>query len=419
MIFAVLCLIMIGLMPFTPARAQGNLGIAAVVNDEVISVLDLQARMAMIMESASMDDTPENRDRIAQPVLRGLIDEKLKLQETRRLGIQVTQADIENALQIIAGKNKMSVPQLSDHLASIGVPLSALASRLESELAWDYYIGRHVAKRLQIGEEEVKDEIERIRSQAGRPEYLISEIFVPMDAGGEQGDAGQMAQSLLLQLKNGAPFSALAENFSQAPSAAVGGDMGWLRPDTLDPTLRDVIGKLNPGEVSIPVRALGGYYLLYLREVRTNPGLQTEETMVKLSQYHAAAPAGADNEALNALGARMIEETRGMRTCSQLETHGQKAGTNLSGPLGVMKLSALPESMRGIIAGLAPGQPSRPVQTGNGLAVLMVCEKTGDQGGGQAAKDAIRTKLLQQRLEVAAERKLRDLRHEAFLDIRL
>lgn len=401
------------------ASAQSGLGIAAVVNDDVISMLDLNARTTMVIDSSGINSTPEIRTRIARQVLRGLIDEKLKLQETRKSGIKVTQADLERALQDIANTNKITVAELTDNFNRMGIPITALTAKLESDIAWQTYIGRRLAKRIQIGAEEIKDEIARIEAAAGKPEYRLGEIFLPVDTPARDTEVRTMAERLVLQLQKGAPFSALAQNFSAAPSAAVGGDMGWVQLSSLDQALQNVIQRMKPGTASIPTRSLGGYYIMFVREVRTSPGLGTGDSTIRLSQYHVPFTDMQNKAALQQLTDKMTAYTRGMTSCQQLETAGAKDGSLMSGSLGEMKLSNLPDNMRAILATLPLGQPSQPVATGGGLAVMMICQRQDEGRDMEIIRTTIRKKLVNQRLEVTAQRKLRDLRRAAFVDIRL
>jgi len=399
--------------------AQTGLGIAAVVNDDVISMLDLDSRITMVVESAQLENTPESRMKIAHQVLRGLIDEKLKIQETRRSNITVSQTDIDYALQDIAKKNKMSIEQLSEHLQSLGVPISTLTARVEAELSWNLYVQRRLAKKIQIGAEEINDTIELIKSNAGKPEYLLGEIFLPIESSAQDSEVRQTAERLLIQLQQGAPFSALARNFSRAPSAALDGDMGWVQPSNLDPTLLRVITGMQPSTASAPVRTLGGYYIMLLRNIRTSPGLGGGDASLKLSQYHVPAPKGNDPATLNALSTQLVAATRTMTSCAQLEAAGAKSGSLMSGSLGEMKLSTLPDAMKKVLSTLKVGQPSAPIATGGGLAVLMICGRTDEIVDMKKIRGAIRGKLIQGRLGVAEQRKLRDLRRDAFVDVRL
>jgi len=416
----VVALMVAGQLFHAPAAwAQSGLGIAAVVNDDVISMLDLDSRITMVIESARLENTPKSRMKIAHQVLRGLIDEKLKIQETRRSNIKVSQADIDFALQDIAKKNNMSADQLSAHLESIGVPISSLSARVEAELSWSIYVQRRLAKKIQIGAEEINDTIELIQANAGKPEYLLGEIFLPIESAAQDTETRLTAERLLVQLRQGAPFSALARNFSRAPSAALDGDMGWVQYSNLDPTLLKVVAGMQPGTASPPVRTLGGYYIMLVRDVRTSPGLGGGDAVLKLSQYHIAAPKGNDPATLNALSNQLVTATRNMTSCAQLEASGAKTGSLMSGSLGEMKLSTLPDTMKTVLSSLKVGQPSAPISTGGGLAVLMICERTDETVDMEKIRNEIRVKLIQSRLGVAEQRKLRDLRRDAFVDIRL
>lgn len=398
-------------------NAQGSgLGIAAVVNDDVVSMLDLNSRISMAIQSSQMTDSPEARSRISHQILRGLVDEKLKIQETRRAGIKVSQDEIERALKHIADNNKISVQELTNNLMSAGIPISALTSRLEVELAWQRFVGIRLSKKIKVGAEEITDEIARIQSNAGKPEYLLAEIYLPVDTPAQDRTVRTTGERLVLQMQQGVSFSALAKNFSGSPSAAIGGDLGWVQYVNLDPALQRVVSQIKPGTASKPVRALGGYYIILLRDVRTSPGIGGGDALIKLSQFHIPVSNPADS---TRIGAQMVAATRGMTSCAQLETLGAQSKSLMSGSLGEMKLSTLPKNMQNVLAELNVGQPSPPIPTGGGLAVMMVCERT-DQGTDmEKIRDEIKEKLVENRLNVAAQRKLRDLRRDAFVDIRL
>jgi len=416
---AAVSLLFAGPQAVAQTQMPSGQGIAAIVNDDIISMLDLNSRISLVTASAELANSPETRSKIAPQVLQGLIDEKLKLQETRRERVKVSQDDIQKALQSIADKNRLTLEQLTAQLQGLGVPLAALGARVETELAWNFYLQRRLAQKILIGNEEVNDEINRIQANAGKPEYLLAEIFLPVASPAEDAAVRTVAERLLLQLKQGAPFSGLAKNFSRAPSAALEGDMGWVQGENLDPALLQALGNLNPGTASLPVRALGGYYILLLRKVRTSPGLGDADAAVTLSQYHVPVKKGTSPDAIEAIRSQLIATTRAWVGCGVLEAAGAKSGSLLSGSVGQMKLSNLPQDMQLALQNLAVGQPSMPIVTGGGFAVLMICERTDDTTNMDEVRDTIRTELIQSRLNVVAQRKLRDLRRDAFIDIRL
>jgi len=419
-----LAVLLVGLILAAPltgnAQSQHNgLGIAAVINDEVISVLDLESRLSLVIVSSGMDASPQTRDRVRPQVLRMLIDEKLMKQEATRVGIQVEQSDIKKALQRIASGNKVTVEHMIQNLKNMHLPLNTLTSRIEANIGWNIFVMQDLARTITIGEEETSDEIKRIQDNAGKPEYLMAEIFLPVDASAHDGEMKTLAYRLLQELKNGARFKTLATNFSRAPTAALGGDMGWVQLNDLDRALQKATRTLKPGQISIPVRALGGYFLLYLRAVRNSPGLVSGDTFLKMSQLHIRASNPKDPTEQAALAQHLITITRGMTTCAQLEAAGAKSGSPLSGAMGEIALSTMPPNMQATVGSLAIGQPSTPIPTGGGLAVMMVCARKSDALDMDKVRENIALALKARRLKIAAKRHLHNLRRDAFVDIRL
>ncbi|MEG3618942.1 peptidylprolyl isomerase [Magnetovibrio sp. PR-2] len=414
-------LLAFSVMFLTPQQspAQGGLGIAAVVNDEAISVLDLNSRIALVLESTKIPNTAQARNKLALQVLRGLIDEKLKLQVAAKAGIKVTEASIEAAVAEIAGRNKISSDQLAQHLISIGSHISSLRTKLESQLVWNQYVLRKLSRSITIGDEEIKDEIQRIQNSAGKPEYLLAEIFLPVDAQSPDSEMRDLAQRLMLQLQQGASFSDLARNVSQAPSAALSGDLGWVQYANLDPDLQKIIPEIPPGRVSKPVRLPDGYYLIMVRKVRASPGLSTRDAMLKLSQYHVPVVKGTPPQQLQQIKAQLSATTRSMTTCQQMNDAGVRSGSLMSGSLGEMKFSTLPANFKTALSNLKPGQKTQPIETGGGWAVMMVCERVDEGANMEKVRKDIRLRLKRERIEVTAQRTLRDLRRDAFVDVRL
>ena len=194
--------------------------------------------------------------------------------------------------------------------------------------------------------------------------------------------------------------------------------MGWVRLNDLDAELQQVVRKLQPGQASVPVRTLGGYHVVFLREVRNSPGLAGGNVYLKLSQLHLAATNQGDTAELNVLAGKLINATRGMTTCAQLNLAGTQMGSPLSGSMGEITLTALPKDMQAVLGPLPVGRPSQPLPTGGGLAVMMVCERQTEALDMKQVREKISDDLKIRRIEIAAKRRLRDLRRDAFVDIR-
>jgi peptidyl-prolyl cis-trans isomerase SurA len=254
--------------PVAPPPARSTEGIAAVVNDDIISMSDLTARLQLALVSSGLPNTQETRQRLTPQVLRSLVDERLQLQEATRANVSVTDKEINEAFSKVAEQNRMQRDQLEKMLASQGVPRSTLESQIRSTIAWGKLVQRRLRPSIEIGQEEVDQVIQRIQANAGKPEYLAAEIFLAVDAPEREDDVRRLADRLYEQIGQGANFTAVARQFSQSAGAAAGGDLGWVQqgqlPEELDSTLR----QLRPGQASRPIRSITGYHILMLRDER-------------------------------------------------------------------------------------------------------------------------------------------------------
>lgn len=219
-----------GPRPFTPggglAAAQDSMRIAAVVNEDVISELDIYMRLRMAMLSARLDDTPETRDRLMPQVLRNLIDDHLKLQEAKRENINVNPADVEKRIDAIGARNNMSRDELSAFLRGNGILVEAIADQIKAELSWARLVQRKLRPRINITDQEINDEAKRIRATAGETEYKLYQIFLAVDAPDQESEIRDSGERLIEQLNEGADFESLASEFSQDEGALKGGDWG-------------------------------------------------------------------------------------------------------------------------------------------------------------------------------------------------
>src|SRR5260370_42431960 len=244
-----------------PAEKSPEMRIAAVVNDEVISVFDVVSRMRMVMISSNIADSPEMRQRIAPQVLHSLIDEKLELQEAKRQSVTATDSEVNTGLQQIEKQNNMKSGQLNELLKSRGIDRGALVDQLTAGIVWAKLVRRQAAQTTEITDEEVDEALKRAKEHANEPQSRVAEIFLAVDNPAQDGEVHSLAERLTQQMRQGSRFSAIAQQFSQSATAAVGGDIGWLRPDPLPPVVGKAVSGLRPGEMSAPDRVAGAPYL--------------------------------------------------------------------------------------------------------------------------------------------------------------
>jgi peptidyl-prolyl cis-trans isomerase SurA len=402
-----------------PPGPVGEVRIAAIVNDEVISVFDLISRIKMTIVSSNLPDTPETRKRLASQALRAIVDEKLQIQEAKRQSIAATDEEIKKSEQQIEKQNNMQPGQLDAFLKARGIDKSALRDQLTASIVWTKLVRRLAAQTNEVSDEEIDDALKRLKEHANEPQSRVAEIFLAVDNPAQDEEVRRLAERLSDQMKHGARFSAIAQQFSQSATAAVGGDIGWVRPDQLSAELGKVVANLKPGELSAPLHTGGGYYLMLVLDRRNgNSGGGSGEEILDIVQVVFPLPANA-TEAMKRAAMAEAESVRSeAKNCPQMLKIGKEKAPQLSSE-GHIRPSEISPALRKFVLGLEVGQPSKPVLQRNGIGVLMICGKTAPEAAKEATREDVAESLLRQRLDGLARRYMRDLRRAAFVDVRV
>ncbi len=411
--FALVCLPFL-VAPGGGAQAQ-DFRVAAVVNDDIISTLDLGARVEMILASSSLPRTNEVRQRIAPQVLRTLIDEQLKFQEAKRLDITITPTDISTAVEVIEKRNRIPAGQFQQAMESNGVPFESVMDQIRADIAWNKIVGRRIASQITLDDVEVREATERFKSVMGKPENNYSEIFLSTSPPADRSAVEQLADRLINQIRNGAPFVEAARQFSQSAYASEGGAVGWVAPGDTEPEVEAALNRLEPGEVAGPVETIGGLAILRLNDRRMIGG--TPAVTIDLSQAIVELPANASQADIDKARGTASQIAAQAVTCEQFGQLGQQLGSSLSGSLGKLQLQEMPQAIASVVGQLGTGQSSRPVRTDAGIAIYRVCDRTEEKT--EISEEQVRDRMRLQRLQLRAERYLQDLRRAAFVEIRL
>src|ERR1700724_783606 len=395
------------------APTAPEMKIAAIVNDEVISAFDLVSRIRMVLVSSSIPDTPENRQRIAAQVLRSLVDEKLELQEAKRQNVTASDDEINKALEQIEKQNNMKSGALNEFMKTRGIDRGALVDQLTASIVWAKLVKRQTVQNTTISDGEIDDALKRVKEHSGEPQSRVAEIFLAVDNPAQDEEVRHVAERLSQQMKQGARFSAVATQFSQSATAAVGGDIGWVRPDQLPPELAKAAAQLKPGELSAPVRTAGGYYLLLVIDRRTGGSGSTDQGDVfDIVQVVFALPAQA-NEAARRAALAEAEAVRGAaKDCTTMLKIGKEKAPQLSSE-GKLAASQIAPEMRKLVEAMSVGQVSQPIVQKNGVGVIMLCGKSNSNVAGMSRDDVGET-ILRQRFDTLARRYLRDLRRSSY-----
>jgi peptidyl-prolyl cis-trans isomerase SurA len=401
-----------------PARAALEQRIVAVVNDEVISARDLNDRLQLVTLTSGIPDSEQARARLAPQVLRSLIEETLQLQEAERLEIAVEDAEIERALANIAERNQMTVEAMRRFFAQNSIDFATLLDQVRAQIAWVKVVNRQIVPRVTVTVDQLDMAVEEARRNEGEPEYLLSEMVLPVDNPAQAQVVAQDAARLVQTLREGASFESLARQVSAAASAETGGDVGWIRSSAIPQELRNTLESMREGEISEPIPSPVGYYIFLLRDRRLNQAAvdrAADDVEVELAQVLFPVDADADVDALRVQAAELRDD---LGDCSAMADTAAELNAPQSGRLGWLRVGDLPATFRQTVSSLPVGQVSVPLDGPAGIHLLMVCDRRNPQAE-TPQREQMAERLQRERVERLARRYLRDLRKEAFVEVRL
>lgn len=427
--------------------------IAAVVNEDAVSVSDVNARLRLMVVSAGLPDSAETRQRLMPQVLRQLVDERLQLQEAKRLGIFVSQAELDKAIDQIAQQNRMDRAKLAKYLADAGIAISTLTEQTRAQLAWQRVMQRRVRQEVVIADEDVEAAMQRVKESIGKPEYLVAEIFLAVDNPDQDEQVRRAGERLIDEIRKGGNFAAVARQFSQSTTAASSGDLGWVRPGELDPQIDSALAQLRPGQLSQPVRTASGYHILFVRSKRAVGGeeeLPAPQPVVQRVQKPDVAKAkvnmkqislpASDPSQLKAVAAQAEQLRKSIKSCADFDAKARAVGMPDGGDMGMLRVKDLAPGLQNLALGIPLGQASPVLNTPGGSVILIVCKRDVPmitetvvekaaaapppppkqaQAPRLPTREDVEGMLIQERAELVARRYLRDLRRSAFVEYRI
>ncbi|GLQ19918.1 peptidylprolyl isomerase [Algimonas porphyrae] len=391
-----------------PAPSPNSHSIAAVVNSDIITSHDLRQRVLFMLATTGVERTEDNLRRVQAQALRNLIDEHLQMQEAEKYDQSIDDREVNQNVARLIGRNGLEPQEVVERLSAVGVSIETLRDQVRSEIAWQRIVNGLFGSRIRISDTVIEETLARITADANEPSYRLAEIYIEAtpEIGGPQG-ARDGAQAMIDQLGQGAPFPLLAQQFSSAPSAATGGDMGWLKAGDLRPQIAAVLPELDPGEVSEPIIVPGGAYVVALLETRVSE----VDTLFRLSQVRVEADTFADAQA------RLTEIQPTLTSCDALDDAVADLEDVTTASMGELKASELSEEIQVRLQDVQVGEMTDAFEGPTGAAVIMVCKRE-TTGSEIPTRDAIENRLMDTQLAQASRRHLRDLRRKATISVR-
>ena len=241
------------------AQAQNSVKIAALVNGEIISNQDIQNRINSFLMTSQIPLNDQTKGMIVQKVIHSAIDEKIKLQAAEKDGITISEKDIDNAVANFEKSNKIPSGELKNILKEANVSQKSFREQMKADLAWVRFLRNKLRMEGNITQSEIENALAEARKDLNTPKYQISEIFV-------KKAKSKDIQDLVENLRKDPRFELYAMKFSDSPSAAKGGNLGWVNQGKLPEKLEETILGMKQGEISDAILLNDGYYIIRLNQ---------------------------------------------------------------------------------------------------------------------------------------------------------
>lgn len=387
----------------------------AKVNGEIITGTDIDHRLALILQTSGGSLPADEVARFRTQILSNLIDETLQMQEAKSQDIGVSKKEVTEYFANVARQNYKRTPEDTDSfLKSFGSSSDSVKRQIEGELSWSRLLRRNVEPFINVSEEEVNAIIERINANKGTTEYHLSEIYLSATPENEAAVV-ENAKKILEQLRQGGSFVAYARQFSEASSAAVGGDLGWLKAAQLPASLAQAAQNMSQGEV-IVAPSPGGISILALRDRREIATADLRDSTLSLKQISINFPKGTSEAAALPRVQKFKEKVQSISGCGAADAAAQEIGAEIVSRDGI-KIRSLPGPLQEVMLGLQVGQSTPPYGSlADGVRAFVICGRDAPAQANTQSFDQIMQELESKRVDRRARLYLRDLRRDAIIE---
>ncbi len=400
--------------------------IVAVVNKDVITLSELNAAVATVERQLRRQGTPAPpRAVLERQMLERLIVDKAQLQRARDTGIRIDELQLDRAVQRIAENNKLTLADFRRALERDGVPFDAWRHDLREQIMVSRLRERDVDEKIQVSDSEVDLFLEEMKANPARAEYNASHILVRVP---EQSSPERIEEARARALKaraeaaSGVDFARLAATYSDAPDALEGGAIGWRAHQRLPELFAGALSRMQPGEVSEPLRSPAGFHVIKLHERRDGAGgaapvaqTRARHILVRTSELVS------EGEARRRIADLRDRIVNGNADFSELaKAHSDDAGSAArGGELDWIHPGDTVPDFERALQELKPGELSPPVRTPFGYHLIQVLERRAGDVNQERRRLEARKVLRERKGEEAYEEWLRQLRDQAYVELRL
>ena len=389
----------------------------AIVNSDILTGTDIDQRLALIILANGGKVSDEERERLRLQVLRNLIDETLQIQEAKAHDIKITPGEIEQSFDRVSRNFKRSPTQMSAYLREQGSSDRSIKRQIEGELAWSRLLRRRVEPLVNVSDEEVKQVIDRLKAAKGTKEYHVAEIYLSGTIE-NTAEVAANARKIIDQIRKGGSFPAYARQFSEASTASVGGDLGWVRAAQLPESMAAALQDMAVGQIVGPVAVPGGITILYLVDQRQILTADPRDAILNLRQMSVKFPDNIKQSEATVLAENFANATRTMGGCGKVDVVAKAQRAEVVDNDAV-KVRDLPAALQEMLLKLSVGEATPPFGSREaGVRVLVLCGREDAAVANEPSFEKIRIATEETRVNQRAQRYLRDLRRDAVVDYR-
>ncbi|MDG1997469.1 MAG: peptidylprolyl isomerase [Emcibacteraceae bacterium] len=393
--------------------------IVALVNDDVITLYDLKQRSLLMMLSSRENLVTQEAQRALQSrAMDALIDDKLKMQEAIEYESNVEETVLDQAYSNYATQFNLSPEDLEEQLRLSGVIKPSLIAQINGTLSWQRVVQGLLEPQVNITDDEVFNSIETLEKNKGKDEYRISEIFLLTTDNEKRAEALTTANAIYEQLTQNVPFSAMAQQFSQSSTAAVGGDMGWVFEGELPSEVKDKIITMQRDEISEPVQTTDGIYILQVTDKRKILTVTEDDTIIStkfiLFEKPEDSPETTDEYLAN-INQTITSNADSLDFCEVNEDVLKSIGGAASGDMGDVEAGRFKGDVKGEVLALEVGKATKLYEDEDVYRAYIVCGKRIPEVN-LPDFDTVLASMTSTRLQLFARRHLRDLRRDAIID---
>jgi len=385
----------------------------AIVNGQILTGTDVEHRLALFLTINNAQVSEEEKEQLRTQILANLIDEKLQIQEAKASEIDVTSADITRRAERSSQRFfNRPFSELKDYLPTVGSSVESFLGQMQSSIAWDRLIGRNI--RVKVSDAEVNSILEKLEADKGKTEYRVGEIYLSFTPE-TQNEVVENARRIVERLSKGGSFDAFARQFSEASTAAVGGDLGFVRPNQLPQSMAEALASMQSGQIAtVPVP--GGLSIMLLVDKKQILTTDIRDSVLSLKQMILSVPANTSEADTKVIFDDFNGKVSALKGCGQVEELAAaikaEVGSNDNYPA-----RQLPPQLQDIMLNLQVGQATPAFSDGRGgFSAFVLCGRDQPKDATLPTFEEVRRPLENQRIERRAQILLRDLRRDAIIE---